>query len=290
MITRDQWGAKPPTHAQSGWQGGQPTGVAVHYVGGSGYIGLSDHAQCFNLMRSIQKYAQTGGNGWTYSDIEYNLAACPHGEVFEGRGLHYQGAAQLDANNTHLSVLVMANVRDTITGSPLAAATNAAIALAQQTFPSIHQVVGHRDTAGNPTGTNCPGDLIEQWLNAGRPGNGAPTPPPEVDDVEHGQAVDTVCAAGGRLITLSRGGELYAVDGNDNKISVVGTGYWPGQDVARKIVLAPLCARSRLAYLRGWVQDLDGGLHGFAEAGKTPPPTRSAAYFKGGKIVAFNES
>lgn len=175
MITRAQWGAKPPTDTLSGWGGGEPSGVAVHYVGGSGWIGLADHAQCYGLMRSIQNYAQSGGNGWTYSDIEYNLAACPHGEVFEGRGLHYQGAAQKGANASHLSVLVMANVKDTITGSPLAVATNAAIALAQATFPGVREVCGHRDTAGNPTGTNCPGDLIEQWLNAGRPGGSVPS-------------------------------------------------------------------------------------------------------------------
>lgn len=175
MITRAQWGAKPPAGSMSGWDGGQPTGVAIHYVGGSGWIGLSSHDQCFALMRSIQNYAMSGGNGWTYSDIEYNLAACPHGEVFEGRGLRYEGAAQKGANASHLSVLVMANVKDTITGSPLAAATNAAIALAQSTFPSIREVCGHRDTAGNPTGTNCPGDLIEQWINAGRPGGSTPS-------------------------------------------------------------------------------------------------------------------
>lgn len=110
-------------------------------------------------------------------------------------------------------------------------------------------------------------------------------------DVEHGQAVDAVVAAGGRRITLSRGGELYARDGKGNPIVIVGTGYWPRQDVARKIVLAPLCARSRLAYLRGWVLDLDGGWHGFAQEGKSPPSNGKApVYYQGGKIVAFDES
>ena len=193
MITRAQWGAAPTQGSMSGWGSGQPTGIAIHYVGGSGWIGLSDHDQCFAMMRSIQNYAMNGGNGWTYSDIEYNLAACPHGEVFEGRGLHLQGAAQKGANASHLSVLVLANVKDTITGSPLAAATNAAVALAQQTFPTIREVCGHRDTAGNPTGTNCPGDLIEQWINAGRPG-GTVTEAPDLTPEESAMLKDVHAA------------------------------------------------------------------------------------------------
>jgi hypothetical protein len=177
--TRAAWGAKPPQGAQFRWTSGRPVGVAIHYVGGAGSIGLAgkDHSACLATMRSLQSYAMRGGNGWTYSDIEYNLAACPHGHVIEARGVDLQGAAQKGANATHASIVALANVADPIDGTPLAQAVNDAVALIQNHYPAATQVVGHRDTAGNPTGTNCPGDAIENWIHAGRTSAAAVTPP-----------------------------------------------------------------------------------------------------------------
>lgn len=127
-----------------------------------------------------------------------------------------------------------------------------------------------------------PGMTPEQWAELARI--------LEELDVEHGQAVDTVCAAGGRIITLARGGELYGQAPGGGSITLQGTGWWPNEDVARKIVLKPNCLADETAPLRGWVQDLNGALHGFAEAGAKIPASRSAVFFKGGKILAFNEA
>lgn len=127
-----------------------------------------------------------------------------------------------------------------------------------------------------------PGMTPEQWAELARA--------LEELDVEHGQAVDTVCAAGGRIITLARGGELYGQRPGGAAITLQGTGWWPNQDVARKIVLKPECLTNETAPIRGWVQDLNGALHGFAEAGAKIPAGRSAVYFSGGKILAFNEA
>ena len=180
-ITRAEWGAAAPTSPCPRWSAGQPTGIAIHYVGGSGTIGDADHAQCYARLRNLQAYATSGHYTWTYSDIEYNLAACRHGYVFEARGIDVQGAAQMNANSDHASVLALANVDDPIDG-PLATAVNDAVAFFQSHYPLATEVVGHRDTAGNPTGTNCPGDMIEAWIRAGRPGT--PTPPvPEATEV-----------------------------------------------------------------------------------------------------------
>lgn len=164
--SRADWGAQAPRGSLSRWAA-SPYGIAVHYVGGAGSIGLAgkDHSACLQMMRNLQSYAFRGGNGWTYSDLEYNLAVCPHGFVIEARGLAWQGAAQKGANSTHVSICALANVGDGVTGG-LAAGLNDAIATVQHSFPSARQVVGHRDTAGNPTGTNCPGNFIEDWLHS----------------------------------------------------------------------------------------------------------------------------
>lgn len=104
-------------------------------------------------------------------------------------------------------------------------------------------------------------------------------------DVEHGMAADTVCAAGDRLITLDRWGGLHTSNG----VRLEGGGSWGGQDVARKIVLRNDALVDPNAPLTGWIQDLNGGLHPFAEAGVPLPPKRRTAYWPGGKIVAINE-
>ncbi len=182
--SRGDWGAAPPRGSLSHWDGGQPSGIAVHYVGGSGSIGLAakDHSACLTLCKNLQNYAFSGGNGWTYSDIEYNLFACPHGYVIEGRGVDWQGAAQKGANSTHVSVCALANVGDLVIAG-LATGLRDAVSLIEQHFNRGLPVVGHRDTAGNPTGTNCPGDYIEAWLPQAHQAP-PPLPKPRIEEYE----------------------------------------------------------------------------------------------------------
>lgn len=98
------------------------------------------------------------------------------------------------------------------------------------------------------------------------------------DDVEHGMAVDFVInpadAASG--YTLDRWGGIHAFGA---AIAVRASGYWPGQDVARRIVVTDWARPA------GYVMDLDGGLHPFGGI----PGVSGAAYWGGGKIVPMNE-
>jgi hypothetical protein len=77
-----------------------------------------------------------------------------------------------------------------------------------------------------------------------------------------------------------------------------GGGYWPGKDVARKVVLrgpltdgGPSCITHASVPVSGWVLDLNGAMHSFREKGANVPmpPARTVAYWKGGQILAFNE-
>ena len=99
------------------------------------------------------------------------------------------------------------------------------------------------------------------------------------DDVEHGMAVDSVCLPDGRVLLLDRWGGIHA----DPPLKFTGGGYWSGNDVARKIVLATTHP------VTGYLLDLNGGLHPFAETGVSLPPPRAAGYWKGGKIVPIAE-
>jgi hypothetical protein len=112
----------------------------------------------------------------------------------------------------------------------------------------------------------------------------------EEADVEHGMAANSVCAAGDRIITLDRWGGLHTSNGVKLRTPPKDPTWWEGYDAARCIVLRPECLTNPSAPLSGWVQDLDGGLHPFAEEGKPFPPARNAGYWKNGKLVPFNEA
>jgi hypothetical protein len=99
------------------------------------------------------------------------------------------------------------------------------------------------------------------------------------DDVEHGMAVDvqldpTDPTSG---YTLDRWGGIHPF--GSAKPARGATGYWAGQDVARRLVVTDWTKPA------GYVMDLDGALHPFGGA----PRVARAAYWKKGKIVPFNE-
>lgn len=103
------------------------------------------------------------------------------------------------------------------------------------------------------------------------------TKPPE-DEVEHGMAVDFVVNPNDTRsgYTLDRWGGIHAFG---SAKPTRGRGYWPGQDVARRIVVTDW---DRPA---GYVMDLAGGIHPFGGA----PNIQGAAYWKGAQIKPFNE-
>ena len=100
----------------------------------------------------------------------------------------------------------------------------------------------------------------------------------EEDDVEHGMAVDLILNPTDPTsgYTLDRWGGVHAFG---SAVAVQTASFWPGQDVARKIVV------SDWVHGRGYVMDLDGALHPFGGA----PGVTGAPYWKGGKIVPFSE-
>ncbi|MEV0371796.1 N-acetylmuramoyl-L-alanine amidase [Streptomyces sp. NPDC050636] len=178
LVTRADWGAKPPrsrlVHIAS------TRGVKVHYEGAPVPADLAkpeNHAKCAGRMRAIQA-DHLANRKENYSDIAYSFMVCPHGHVFEGRGLHKQqganGNRQLNLN--HYSVCAM------VGDAGLTHPTNAqldgirdAIDLLREKGGAGAEIKGHRDGFA----TLCPGDPLQAWVKKGapRPG-GAPSPPP----------------------------------------------------------------------------------------------------------------
>lgn len=170
IITRAEWGARPPNGAGNAL--GNPKGVTVHYEGPK--MGRRDHSKCDALVRSIQRFHQVT-RGW--SDVAYNLMVCEHGYVYEGRGAHRGNAANgsTASNLSRFSVCALVGKGDTITDNLKHGLCDAIVYLRNEgdagTIVDCHS--DHFSTA-------CPGDELRAWVRAGtpRPGGSAPAAPP----------------------------------------------------------------------------------------------------------------
>ncbi|MCG5436249.1 peptidoglycan-binding domain-containing protein [Micromonospora foliorum] len=176
IVSRAQWGAKPPqpdqTYTWMPWQGG----VAIHYKGNTdGWDPAANHNDCFGQMREIQDKGMEGEG----SDIAYNFVVCQHGVIFEGRGMGIRSAANdtetKGANQDYYAIMSLIGSTSLPWGSDdqpsaamLAAIRNLIghLRLVGKAGPRIR---GHRDLAT----TECPGIALYQYVT-----NGSLEPPP----------------------------------------------------------------------------------------------------------------
>ena len=166
---RSAWGAAPPKAPGKPWAPSGPIDLVVHWVGGSGSIGITSHADCPTRIKAIQTYEMSK----EYSDIAYNLICCPHGTVYEGRGLNVQGAANgPQTNATKPSVCLLLNMADRMTP----AMQDRILDLNRWVTPGT--ILGHREV----NTTTCPGDEVYAWITTHRHANPIPpVPAPETD-------------------------------------------------------------------------------------------------------------
>lgn len=168
---RDTWTSSPYKAPIPAWSLGNPVGVLYHDIGAPGSFTVANHDQCLAWVAKLERDEETPGvHPWTYSACSYNLIVCPHGIVIEGRGMHVQSGAQANANSTWLAVLFMRNPSDPLLDAMKAGAAYAR-SLVLNSYPHATQQAGHRDVAGNPTGTICPSEIIEAWVRAGGAGS-----------------------------------------------------------------------------------------------------------------------
>lgn len=170
IVGRDQWGAAPPSGPLNGWPNGQPSSWTLHYEAVDVDPNLPDYT---DRVQAIQRYHQSHG----YYDIAYNFVVAPNGTVFEGRGWDLRSAAQAAGNPVSLAICYI--------GGPSTPLTDPAA-------NSINWLIAQRPMEVLPhsywLATGCPGDIIREWIDAGRPASGgtpvvpAPAPGPSVPD------------------------------------------------------------------------------------------------------------
>ncbi len=156
-VSRSQWGARAANGGMNALSS-KPKGVAIHWEGTT--MGSFPHSECDDRVRSIQKYHQDT-QGW--SDIAYNLIACPHNYVFEGRGKGKGSAANgtSAANADYYAICALVG-----SGDPQPPELTKAIQWAAnkcREWGAGSSVKGHRDFIS----TSCPGDKLYSQVKAG---------------------------------------------------------------------------------------------------------------------------
>ncbi len=159
FVTKEQWGstlgrqATPRTHPI-----GATRGVTLHWEGP--HMGSFPHSACAGKVRGIERFHEVT-RGW--ADLAYSAIVCPHGWVFEGRGVGTMTAANgnTDTNDDWYAICYLGGEGDPFTDDGKAA-FHEAVAWLRTDGDAGPAVNGHRDHKS----TTCPGDEIYRWLNS----------------------------------------------------------------------------------------------------------------------------
>ena len=176
-ITRDDlgWGTTSAPDADC------DDGLVLHYDGNNQGLASDDHSSCVSYWNATRNY-HINTNGW--ADIGYSFGACPHGYVFEGRGINKQQAAQPGGNADWHSVTTMSGPDEYIPEDQRLAVASLHDWLISHGVATAQS--GHRDF----TATSCPGDIVYDMMNQGRFSPGV-NPPSEVSVPDYSYLVHT---------------------------------------------------------------------------------------------------
>jgi hypothetical protein len=144
----------------SGAREASPTkGLVVHYDGADQGLAGRDHVMCLAYWRRTRAFHMGPARGW--ADIGYSYGCCPHGAVFEGRGLGREQAAQPGGNTTYYSVTLMSGPTERPTPVQIDAVRQLRAWLMSKGVGGA--VRGHRDFIE----TSCPGDIAYAMVRDG---------------------------------------------------------------------------------------------------------------------------
>jgi hypothetical protein len=169
LVTRRQWGARPPT-CRTALSDKAITGIAVHYTASNADM-VSSHADCAKRFKAIQAYHMSpGGHDPTmpWCDIAYNFGFCHHGYIFEGRGWHSRSAAQgtNDGNDHYIAIVFLGadkSGRDDVTPVGRQALSDFINFAMKTEYKKTLTVKPHNFFHS----TGCPGDELEAYIKLG---------------------------------------------------------------------------------------------------------------------------
>lgn len=97
IITREEWGARAPTRSPK-VATKERNGLLLHWNGPPMRIDPDKPCGCAARMRSVQRWHMDNNN---WSDFAYSYGVCPHGNIYEGRGLYWDEFATSGSQNGH---------------------------------------------------------------------------------------------------------------------------------------------------------------------------------------------
>lgn len=193
FVSRASWGAN---YAKGSSRIAGPVyGVTLHWEGPR--MGNFPHSECAGKVRVIERFHAVT-RGW--SGIAYSAIVCPHGDVFEGRGVGIRTAANgtsgIGGNDHWYAVCYMGGQGDGFTDAGKAGMVDAVQWLRKN--GAGDRVNGHRDHHS----TECPGDAIYAWLKTANFGTTTSKPNPKPTTEEDDMTPDQIAKA---PIVLQRG-------------------------------------------------------------------------------------
>ncbi|MGW4426442.1 peptidoglycan recognition protein family protein [Streptosporangium sp. NPDC004631] len=134
-------------------------GLVIHYDGSDQGLAGRAHSMCLAYWRRTRSFHTGPARGW--ADIGYSFGCCPHGFVFEGRGLDRVQAAQPGGNSSWYSCTLMSGPGEDPTPEQVDAVRQLrAWLMSKGVGPAVK---GHRDFYS----TSCPGDRLYRLVRDG---------------------------------------------------------------------------------------------------------------------------
>lgn len=154
LLTRAEWGAKPPTLAMTAHT---PRMITIHHTATTHKPKQSTAAK----LKSLQAFSQSNGKladgrrKKAWADVPYHYYIAANGEVAEGRQVGFAGDTNTEYDPTgHIGIVVEGNFEKEVpTPQQVAALVDLVAMLAERHHIGIAAIGGHRDRAS----TACPG-------------------------------------------------------------------------------------------------------------------------------------
>ncbi|XP_046979544.1 peptidoglycan-recognition protein LB-like isoform X1 [Schistocerca americana] len=158
MVTRAQWGARPPT-ARETMKTPVPF-VVIHHTYKPGFCATTE--DCKKAMRTMQDMHQFQHK---WNDIGYNFVVGGDGKVYEGRGWGIVGAHAPNYNSRSIGISFIGDYTSNLPTPAMLEAGQQLIrcGVARGQIAADYKLLGHRQVRA----TECPGDAffanIQKW-------------------------------------------------------------------------------------------------------------------------------
>lgn len=186
FVSRSEWGA---SYRRGSTSIGSVYGVTAHWEGPR--MGGFPHSQCARKVRSIERFHAVN-RGW--AGIAYSALVCPHGHVYEGRGLRVRtaanGTSDIGGNDHWYAVCYLGGVSDPFTDAAKDGFRDAVRWLRAQGGAG-DRVNGHRDHHA----TQCPGDAIYAWVRSTNFDNPSPNQEDDMTPAQYDKLLEEVINA-----------------------------------------------------------------------------------------------